>query len=82
MTRTTIGLTPPRQTCAPHQWEDVCPPTYDLACNRYTYTADLQWNRVSNLEPLGTEAETLPLGHCSSVGFKIACLSGTDIKLI
>ncbi|GBM58174.1 hypothetical protein AVEN_163941-1, partial [Araneus ventricosus] len=27
------------------------------------YTADLQWNRVSNLEPSGPKAETLPLGH-------------------
>ncbi|GBO18083.1 hypothetical protein AVEN_231760-1, partial [Araneus ventricosus] len=24
---------------------------------------DLQWNRVSNLEPSGLKAETLPLGH-------------------
>ncbi|GBN21115.1 hypothetical protein AVEN_49215-1 [Araneus ventricosus] len=27
------------------------------------YTADLQWNRVSNLRPSGPEVETLPLGH-------------------
>ncbi|GBM65030.1 hypothetical protein AVEN_68951-1 [Araneus ventricosus] len=27
------------------------------------YTADLQWNRVSSLEPSGPKAETLPLGH-------------------
>ncbi|GBM65803.1 hypothetical protein AVEN_164692-1, partial [Araneus ventricosus] len=27
------------------------------------YTADLQWNRVSNLEPSGPKVETLPLGH-------------------
>ncbi|GBM47093.1 hypothetical protein AVEN_233441-1 [Araneus ventricosus] len=25
--------------------------------------ADLQWNRVSSLEPSGSNAETLPLGH-------------------
>ncbi|GBM96622.1 hypothetical protein AVEN_273158-1 [Araneus ventricosus] len=24
---------------------------------------DLQWNRVSNLEPAAPKAETLPLGH-------------------
>ncbi|GBL53426.1 hypothetical protein AVEN_119991-1 [Araneus ventricosus] len=30
------------------------------------YTADLQWNRVSNLEPSGPKAETIPLGHCGS----------------
>ncbi|GBO28268.1 hypothetical protein AVEN_24545-1 [Araneus ventricosus] len=27
------------------------------------YTADLQWNRISNLRPSGSEVETLPLGH-------------------
>ncbi|GBM45634.1 hypothetical protein AVEN_204763-1 [Araneus ventricosus] len=27
------------------------------------YTADLQWNRVSNLEPSGPKTEKLPLGH-------------------
>ncbi|GBL76425.1 hypothetical protein AVEN_53196-1 [Araneus ventricosus] len=27
------------------------------------YTADLQWNLVLNLDPSGSEAETLPLGH-------------------
>ncbi|GBN40407.1 hypothetical protein AVEN_199480-1 [Araneus ventricosus] len=37
--------------------------TYDLACYRYTYTADLQWNGVSSLKPSSPEAENLPLGH-------------------
>ncbi|GBN96015.1 hypothetical protein AVEN_110249-1 [Araneus ventricosus] len=37
--------------------------TYYLACKQAPYTADLQWNRVSNLEPSGPKAETLPLGH-------------------
>ncbi|GBN15459.1 hypothetical protein AVEN_133020-1 [Araneus ventricosus] len=32
--------------------------TYDLTCSRTAYTADLQWNRVLNLEPSGPEAET------------------------
>ncbi|GBM83943.1 hypothetical protein AVEN_74042-1 [Araneus ventricosus] len=27
------------------------------------YTTDLQWNRVSGLEPSGPRAGTLPLGH-------------------
>ncbi|GBO30691.1 hypothetical protein AVEN_238763-1 [Araneus ventricosus] len=27
------------------------------------YAADHQWNRVSNVEPSGPKAETLPLGH-------------------
>ncbi|GBM77346.1 hypothetical protein AVEN_95554-1, partial [Araneus ventricosus] len=29
------------QTSAPHRQEDVWPSTYDLTCNRPTYTADL-----------------------------------------
>ncbi|GBN60915.1 hypothetical protein AVEN_66634-1 [Araneus ventricosus] len=37
--------------------------TYDLTSNRSTYMMDLQWNRVSNQEPSGPAAETLPLGH-------------------
>ncbi|GBO16968.1 hypothetical protein AVEN_201507-1 [Araneus ventricosus] len=36
---------------------------YDLTCNRAPYTADLQWNRVSNLKPSSLKAETLPLVH-------------------
>ncbi|GBN48798.1 hypothetical protein AVEN_225723-1 [Araneus ventricosus] len=39
------------------------PPPYDLTCNRCTYTANLQWNWVSNLESSGAEAEALPLDH-------------------
>ncbi|GBO31769.1 hypothetical protein AVEN_150738-1 [Araneus ventricosus] len=38
--------------------------TYDLQA---PYTADLQWNRVSNLKPSDPEAETLPLGHLDLV---------------
>ncbi|GBM20633.1 hypothetical protein AVEN_230228-1 [Araneus ventricosus] len=39
-------------------------PTYDLTCNRPSpNTMDLQWNRVSSLEPSGNKAETFPLGH-------------------
>ncbi|GBL72195.1 hypothetical protein AVEN_115176-1 [Araneus ventricosus] len=34
MTRTTPVLAPTLLTSAPHQREDVWPPTYDLACNR------------------------------------------------
>ncbi|GBO28147.1 hypothetical protein AVEN_61808-1, partial [Araneus ventricosus] len=63
MTRTTSGLATPLQTSAPHQREDACTPTYDLKCIMPKYTADLQWNRVSNMEPSGPEAEILPLGH-------------------
>ncbi|GBL99798.1 hypothetical protein AVEN_162813-1 [Araneus ventricosus] len=34
-----------------------------LTCNRSTYTAEFQWNRVSSLERSGTDAETLPLSY-------------------
>ncbi|GBM48377.1 hypothetical protein AVEN_103562-1 [Araneus ventricosus] len=34
-------------------------------------TADLQRNRVSNLESSGSEAETLPLGHRGSSDLRI-----------
>ncbi|GBL96087.1 hypothetical protein AVEN_104325-1 [Araneus ventricosus] len=40
--------------------------TYDLACNRPHTRPDRQLNRVSNLEPSGPKAETLPLGHHGS----------------
>ncbi|GBL85758.1 hypothetical protein AVEN_193202-1 [Araneus ventricosus] len=63
MTRTISELAHPLQTSAPHQREDVWHLTYDLTCKRPTYTADLQCNRVSNLEPSGPKAETLSLGH-------------------
>ncbi|GBL93876.1 hypothetical protein AVEN_153636-1 [Araneus ventricosus] len=63
MTRRTPELTPRFKTSTPHQWEGLWPPTYDLACNRPTYTAYLQCNRFSNLKRSGPEAETLPLGH-------------------
>ncbi|GBM57820.1 hypothetical protein AVEN_22073-1 [Araneus ventricosus] len=63
MTRTTPELASSPQTSAPHQRDYVWLPTYDLTCNRAPCTVDLQWNRVSSLEPLDNVAETLPLGH-------------------
>ncbi|GBL76874.1 hypothetical protein AVEN_12560-1 [Araneus ventricosus] len=64
MTRTAPEQAPlPLQISAPHQRENVWPPTYDLTCNRLTYTADHQWNWVSNREPFIPEAEALPLGQ-------------------
>ncbi|GBL79016.1 hypothetical protein AVEN_48972-1 [Araneus ventricosus] len=57
MTWTTLSWHP-----LSHQREDDWFPTYDLTCNRPRYAADVQWNRVSNLEPFGPDAETLPLG--------------------
>ncbi|GBM53474.1 hypothetical protein AVEN_95768-1 [Araneus ventricosus] len=32
--------------------------------------ADLQWNRVSNLQPSGPEVETVPLGHRSPLFYR------------
>ncbi|GBO20890.1 hypothetical protein AVEN_180923-1 [Araneus ventricosus] len=45
------GTTPPEERLAP---------TYDLTCNNPIYTAYLQGNWVSNLQPSGTETETRP----------------------
>ncbi|GBO23302.1 hypothetical protein AVEN_216115-1, partial [Araneus ventricosus] len=36
----------------------------ELTSNRSSYTVDFQWNRVSNLEPSGPEAETRPPRPC------------------
>ncbi|GBM88167.1 hypothetical protein AVEN_198837-1 [Araneus ventricosus] len=36
---------------------------YDLAFSRLTYIAHHQWNRVLNLESIGSKAGNLPLGH-------------------
>ncbi|GBL57894.1 hypothetical protein AVEN_58034-1, partial [Araneus ventricosus] len=63
MARTAPEQAHPRQIFAPHQRDDVLPLMYDLTYNRRNNTTYLQWNRVSNLEPSGTKAETLPLGH-------------------
>ncbi|GBO22631.1 hypothetical protein AVEN_181599-1 [Araneus ventricosus] len=64
MSRTTPELAPLSPNC------HATPTRGRLAINyvRFNvqwapYTADLQWNRVSNLEPSGPRAETLPLGH-------------------
>ncbi|GBL93984.1 hypothetical protein AVEN_76705-1 [Araneus ventricosus] len=51
---------------------------YKLTCNRSIYTADIQWNRVSNLEQSGPEAETLPLDvYCITP----VSYTGTEIEL-
>ncbi|GBN22369.1 hypothetical protein AVEN_107551-1 [Araneus ventricosus] len=55
----TPELPRPLHTSASQQRENVWTPTYDLTCNRPTYTADLQWN----LEPSGPKVKTLPLGY-------------------
>ncbi|GBM72022.1 hypothetical protein AVEN_200638-1 [Araneus ventricosus] len=38
----------------------------DRRFNVHQYTADLQWNRVSNLEPMSPEAEAVPLGRVTA----------------
>ncbi|GBL92473.1 hypothetical protein AVEN_174744-1 [Araneus ventricosus] len=50
MTRTIPELAPPVHISAPHQREDVWPPTSDLTYDRPTYMADFQWNRISSLK--------------------------------
>ncbi|GBO15856.1 hypothetical protein AVEN_229143-1 [Araneus ventricosus] len=62
MTRATPVLAPPSPNFRATPTGERLATTYDLACNA-PYTADLQWNRVSNLRPSGPEVETLPLGH-------------------
>ncbi|GBM76805.1 hypothetical protein AVEN_122183-1 [Araneus ventricosus] len=56
MTRTTAELASPPPNFRNTPSDAVCPLTSDLRCTRPTYTADLQWTRVSNLEPSGPEA--------------------------
>ncbi|GBN37912.1 hypothetical protein AVEN_91465-1 [Araneus ventricosus] len=63
MTRTTPELAPPSPNFCSSPTGGRLATTYDLAYKRPPYTADLQWNRVSNLRPSGPEVETLPLGH-------------------
>ncbi|GBN89371.1 hypothetical protein AVEN_139948-1 [Araneus ventricosus] len=59
MAKTTPKLSPPLQTSIPHQHLAPC----KIYHARTPYMADFLWIRVSNLEPSGPEAETLPLGH-------------------
>ncbi|GBO37961.1 hypothetical protein AVEN_178563-1, partial [Araneus ventricosus] len=63
MTRTTPELAPPSPnfptTPAGRRFTHM----YDLV-QQAQYMTDLKWNLVSNLEPSGYEADTLPLGHC------------------
>ncbi|GBN20262.1 hypothetical protein AVEN_209989-1 [Araneus ventricosus] len=66
MARTTPELAAPLQTSAPHQRETLrLIIMLDLTCSRSAYVADLQCNRISNLEPSGSEAEASPIGHRS-----------------
>ncbi|GBN01498.1 hypothetical protein AVEN_20697-1 [Araneus ventricosus] len=64
MKRTTPELAPPLQTSAPHQREDVWPPTYDLTCPiRDRSSVEFQLS-----DP---EVKTLPLGHHSLIKVRI-----------
>ncbi|GBN35547.1 hypothetical protein AVEN_124503-1 [Araneus ventricosus] len=59
MTRTTLAHPSPNFCTTPSEGH-LTLPTYDLACNRPTYTADRIGFRTSS-----PEARTLPLRHCS-----------------
>ncbi|GBM58013.1 hypothetical protein AVEN_180016-1 [Araneus ventricosus] len=60
MTRTRPQPAPPLQTPAPHQWEDVSFPTYDLTSNRPNTRLILSGIRFRTWKHL---ADILPLGH-------------------
>ncbi|GBM71785.1 hypothetical protein AVEN_79438-1 [Araneus ventricosus] len=62
MTGMAAGLAPFLQSSVSHYREEFSSPTSDLTYIRRIHTADLQWNRVSNLKT-SSEAETLPLCH-------------------
>ncbi|GBN82663.1 hypothetical protein AVEN_23799-1 [Araneus ventricosus] len=62
MTRTIPELTHPLLFSVPHRREGGWP-QHMIYPALAPYKADLQWNRDSNLQPSGPEAETLPLGH-------------------
>ncbi|GBM63568.1 hypothetical protein AVEN_161140-1 [Araneus ventricosus] len=49
-----VGTTPAKGRLTPYVRFNV---------QQSQYTTDLHWNRISNLEPFGPEAETLLLGH-------------------
>ncbi|GBM14943.1 hypothetical protein AVEN_116595-1 [Araneus ventricosus] len=63
MTRTT----PERAPCSPDVRAapagGLSIPCVRCGVRRYRYTANLQWNRVSNLERSDTKADSLPLDH-------------------
>ncbi|GBL87887.1 hypothetical protein AVEN_192061-1 [Araneus ventricosus] len=60
-------VTEGRHTCC-ERHEFPCTQQCDLAEEfRPHHTTDLQWNRVSNLESSGPEAETLPLGSAAKL---------------
>ncbi|GBL91248.1 hypothetical protein AVEN_195134-1 [Araneus ventricosus] len=63
MTRTTPGLAPPFSKLPRHTNWKTFGHYVSFSVQQAPYTADLQWNRISNLEPFGSKAETLPLGH-------------------
>ncbi|GBM01647.1 hypothetical protein AVEN_271911-1 [Araneus ventricosus] len=64
MTKTTPERAPPFFKLPHHTSGKIWSPTYDLTCKRPKYTADLQWNRVSNVESFGQDLTTgLPRPH-------------------
>ncbi|GBM36449.1 hypothetical protein AVEN_234829-1 [Araneus ventricosus] len=81
MTRTTSELSLPLHTSAPQQQKDFWTSTYYLTLNRTTYT-DLHWERVSNLQPSGSQVESLSIHHLNlhgRIGRKSAVCHGAKI---
>ncbi|GBL82159.1 hypothetical protein AVEN_252355-1 [Araneus ventricosus] len=60
MTRTAPELAPPLGASTSHQRENVRLTRSYLTCIKPTYTTDLQYNWVSNLQPFSPEAVNLP----------------------
>ncbi|GBM12073.1 hypothetical protein AVEN_245474-1 [Araneus ventricosus] len=50
MTRTTPEVAPPLEISRHTSGRIFSPLAYDLTCSRPAYSAELQWNRVSNLD--------------------------------
>ncbi|GBN33999.1 hypothetical protein AVEN_143996-1, partial [Araneus ventricosus] len=63
MTRTTPEPAPPLQTSAPHQREDVSPPTYDLTCNRPNTQCIYSGIGFRAWTPSDPKADSLSIGH-------------------
>ncbi|GBL80288.1 hypothetical protein AVEN_92214-1 [Araneus ventricosus] len=61
MTRTTTELAPSPNFLITPMGERFSP-TDNSTCNRHRNIVDLQWNRVSSLEPSAPETETLSYG--------------------
>ncbi|GBL95694.1 hypothetical protein AVEN_653-1 [Araneus ventricosus] len=63
MTRMTPELAPPLSKLSHHTNGRTFDSYIRFSVRQAKYTMDLQWKRVSNLEPSAPEADALPLGH-------------------